>query len=314
MKGGLYLSFLYVLESIRTPFLDVFMSLITRLGEETVFLAVAIAVFWCVNKYEGYYLMSVGLVGTVINQFMKIIFRIARPWVLNPEFTIVESAREAATGYSFPSGHTQSAVSTFGGLAWWNKRLWVRVLCLIPVVLVPLSRMYLGVHTPLDVGVSFAVSLLLIFGMYPVIKHIQQKPSHMGWLLGVMLTLAFGFVLFMELYAFPADVDAANLASAHKNAYTLCGSLLGIVPVWYLDNRYIRFETKAVWWAQLLKLIPGLLLVVGVKALLKAPLLALCGGHDVAHLIRYFLVVVTAGTVWPLTFRFFSRLGTPKEH
>ncbi|MBP3388873.1 MAG: hypothetical protein J6K98_03260, partial [Clostridia bacterium] len=78
------------------------MSLITRLGEETVFLAVAIAVFWCVNKYEGYYLMSVGLVGTVINQFMKIIFRIARPWVLDPEFTIVESAREAATGYSFP--------------------------------------------------------------------------------------------------------------------------------------------------------------------------------------------------------------------
>jgi len=307
------LSFLYFLENLRTPVLDAVMSVVTRLGEETVFLAMAIFIFWCVDKYEGYYLMSIGLVGTVVNQFMKILCRVPRPWVLDPKFTIVESAREAATGYSFPSGHTQSAVATFGGIARWHKKPLVRVLCLVPVVLVPLSRMYLGVHTPLDVGVAFLTAAVLIFAVHPLVRRIQEKPGRMGWLLGGMLALSAAFVLFMELYTFPADIDPHNLASAHKNAYTLCGALLGLLPVWYLDNKYIHFDTKAVWWAQLLKLIPGLLLVVGIKAALKAPLLALCGGHDLGNLLRYFIIVVVAGAVWPLTFRFFGKWGQKKE-
>ena len=110
------MSLLYALQEMRTPVLDAIMALVTRLGEETIFMVVAIVVFWCVSKVGGYYLLSVGFLGTVMNQFLKMLFRIPRPWVLDPNFDIVESAREAATGYSFPSGHTQSAVGTFGGL------------------------------------------------------------------------------------------------------------------------------------------------------------------------------------------------------
>ena len=112
---------LYALQEIRNPALDAVLQLITRLGEETVFMVVAIVVFWCVSKKGGYYLLSVGFLGTVANQWLKIAFRIPRPWVLDPNFEIVESAREAATGYSFPSGHTQSAVGTFGGVARMTK-------------------------------------------------------------------------------------------------------------------------------------------------------------------------------------------------
>ena len=110
------MNFLKWLESVRTPFFDVFFSLITHLGEETVFIVVGLVFFWCINKKQGYYLLSVGFLGTVINQFLKLTFRIPRPEKLSPGFTIVESAREAATGYSFPSGHTQTAVGVFGGL------------------------------------------------------------------------------------------------------------------------------------------------------------------------------------------------------
>lgn len=56
-----------------------------------------------------------------------------------------------------------------------------------------------------------------------------------------------------------------------------------------------------------MKLLGGLVLVVLVKSLLKAPLLALCGGHQAAHALRYFLMVLTAGALWPMTFRFFER-------
>ena len=98
------MQFLYVLERIRTPFLDSFLSLITHLGSETLFLAIALVVYWCVSKKQGYYLMTVGFWGTLVNQFLKLICQIPRPWVKDPEFTIVESARAGADGYSSPAG------------------------------------------------------------------------------------------------------------------------------------------------------------------------------------------------------------------
>ena len=50
--------------------------------------------------------MTVGFFGTLVNQFLKLVCRVPRPWVRDPNFTIVEAARADATGYSFPSGHT----------------------------------------------------------------------------------------------------------------------------------------------------------------------------------------------------------------
>ena len=80
--------------------------------------------FWCVYKRLGYYLLSVGLTGTVLNQFLKLLFRIPRPWVRDNSLTVVGDATEAATGYSFPSGHTQTAVGIYGGIAY--ERYWGR--------------------------------------------------------------------------------------------------------------------------------------------------------------------------------------------
>lgn len=161
------MEFLRLLESIRIPALNVFFSGITYCGDEIAFMVVAFALFWCVNKRTGYYAFLVGLFGTVGNQWLKIACRIPRPWVLDPNFTIVESARAAATGYSFPSGHTQNAVGTFGAMALRTERKWVRGVCIALIVLVPFSRMYLGVHTPLDVGVAFLMAAALLALFYP---------------------------------------------------------------------------------------------------------------------------------------------------
>ena len=155
---------LYALESIRTPALDKIMSVITLLGGELFFMVIAVTVFWCVSKREGYYLMIVGFFGTVINQFLKILCCVPRPWIKDPDFTIVESARAEATGYSFPSGHTQNAVATYGGIARYTRRGWLRVVLVVLTVLIAFSRMYLGVHTPLDVGVSFLIAAVLVVG------------------------------------------------------------------------------------------------------------------------------------------------------
>ena len=300
------MAFLRFLESIRVPGLNEFMLLITQLGEETAFLVAALIMFWCIDKYRGYYLLAVGFVGTLLNQFMKLLFRIPRPWVVDPDFTILEQAREAAAGYSFPSGHTQSAVGTFGSIAYTTKDRWIRIACVAVAVLVPISRMYIGVHTPLDVLVAAAMAVVLIIVLQPVV--LGNRKKYMPVLLGVMTLMAVGFLCFVKLWPFPADIDQHNLDSGVKNAFTLLGALFGLLVVYTADEKWLHFEVKAVWWAQILKVAAGLGIVLVVKSGLKVPLNALLG-ESVGRAVRYFLIVIVAGIVWPLSFRWFAKLG-----
>jgi len=300
------MTFLYWLESIRIPILNEFMLLVTRLGEETAFLVMAMILFWCVSKRMGYYMLSVGFIGTIVNQFMKLQFRIPRPWVLDENFTILEQAREAAAGYSFPSGHTQSAVGTFGTLVYTAKNRWVKYLCLAVAVLVPFSRMYIGVHTPQDVLAAAAIGVALILLLRPIFT--EQGEKWMPYLLALMVALAVGFLCYVSFTAFPADIDPHNLESGYKNAYTLFGALFGLLVVYVVDKKWLNFQVNAVWWAQIVKVVFGLVLVLAVKAGLKTPLNALFGEYP-GRAVRYFLMVVVAGILWPLTFRWFGKLG-----
>lgn len=296
------------LEGIRNPFLDGFFSFVTHFGEETIFIVLGLLFFWCINKKEGYYLLSIGFIGTVINQFLKLFFRVPRPWVKDESFTIVESARAEATGYSFPSGHTQSSVGVFGAIARWEKNKILKTLCILLCVLVPISRLYLGVHTPLDVGVSIGIALALIFGFYPIIKKGFENDKTMRIVLLIMVALSAGLLLFVLAYKFPEDIDANNLASGIKNAYKMLGCTLGIYIGFEVDRKYINFKTEATFWAQVIKYALGLLILLGIKEGMRAPLNLIFGGSFIADGIRYFLIVIFAAIVWPLTFKWFSRL------
>ena len=120
---------LYLFEKIRNPVFDFFFSTITYLGDELALMLIAIVLFWCVNKRSGYYMLVSGFFGIIVNQVMKLACKVPRPWVKDPNFTIVEAAREAATGYSFPSGHTQNAVTVFGSLFLIGKKKWFKITC-----------------------------------------------------------------------------------------------------------------------------------------------------------------------------------------
>lgn len=308
---------LHFFESIRNPVLDALFSVITLCGEETVFMAVGMIVFWCVSKYQGYFLLCTGFAGTIINQFLKMLFRIPRPWVKDPSFTIVESAKEAATGYSFPSGHTQTSVGLFGGLARWNTNRIIRIICISLCVLVPVSRMYLGVHTPQDVLVSVGLALALVFLACPLFKKAQDSPKTMYAILFSLAAITFAFTLFVNLYTFPESVYAEenihNLLSARKNGATLSGCIVGLIAVYTVDLKWTKFPTNAVWWAQIIKAVGGLALVLLAKELLRAPLDALLDGSLWARSIRYFIMVIVGGVLWPLTFNWFSKLGGRKN-
>lgn len=305
------MEFLYLLEKIRVPGLNEIMLAVTTLGEETAFLALALIFFWCVDKRKGYLLMAVGFFGTIANQFMKLLFRVPRPWVLDENFTILEQAREAAAGYSFPSGHTQFAVGTFGSICATTEKGWLKVICVTLAILVGFSRMYIGVHTPQDVLVAAAMAMILVLVLKKVIM--EGGDSAMKILIAFLLMAAVGLLAYVECCISPDEVDAHNLQSGMKNAYTMLGCIVGVAVVYVVDSKYLNFSTQAVWWAQILKAVLGLGVVILVKEVFRAPLEALFGGHMGARAVRYFLIVIVAGILWPLTFRWFEKLGRKEE-
>ena len=315
------MSVLYFLESIRCSALDVFFSVITLFGEETALLAIGLIVFWCVDKYKGYYLLSVGFIGIIINQTLKMICRVPRPWVKDPNFTIVESAREAATGYSFPSGHTQSSVGLLGCVAKITTLKVLRWGAVALAVLVPISRMYLGVHTPYDVVVSLGIATLLVFILHPFFANEERFERSFPWIVGIATIFALGLLIYVNLL--PSSIDgveqiyidsyAQNIESARKNAATLFGCMAGLLVVYPIDRLYTRFKTEARWYAQVIKLVLGLGLVILIKSVMQAPLEAVVGlfcdtPAHIARGIRYFLIVIFAGGVWPLTFSSFAKM------
>ncbi|MBQ9342639.1 MAG: phosphatase PAP2 family protein [Clostridia bacterium] len=302
---------LYFFEGIRQTWLNKIMLVITELGNEIPFMVISIVLFWCISKQVGYFMLTSGFVGTIATQWMKLVFRISRPWIKDPKFTIVEEARAGAGGYSFPSGHTQSAASTLGVPAVSVKQRWLSIILWVLYALVAISRMYLGVHTPLDVGVSLVIGLLLIFLMRPIFRSGSSKRMYI--LFSVLTLIAIAYVIYTNVYPFPADVEMDNLESGTKNGYTLLGAIAGMFVAYWLDDRFIHFSVEASIPAQIVKSVVGLGLIMVIRSGLKAPLNLLFDGSMAAHAVRYFVMVVFAGAVWPITFPYICRLFPKKK-
>jgi undecaprenyl-diphosphatase len=309
---------LYWLSGFRTEAGNAFFMAVTYLGDEVAALALMLAVFWCIDKKMGYYMIYGTVFGLLCNQLLKSLFAIPRPWIRDPGFQAVAEAKATAGGYSFPSGHTATATAVYGSMARYSREKVFRGICLGLIALVGFSRMYLGVHTPADVGVSLLVGTILIFVLYPVVM--RSGEAGVFWRLqAVFLVCVLGLFVFLTAKGIPEDPSLTEeelihgAVSAMKAAWQILGMGLGILVSHYYDHFHRSFPTKAVWWAQILKVVLGLLLVVAVKEGLKLPLSALFGGHPAATAVRYFLVVAAAGLLWPLTFGFFGRLGKKEE-
>ena len=310
--------FLKALEAIRTPILDKIMQAFTFLGEETVFMVMAIIFFWCVDKWKGYYLLSTGFLGTIASQVMKLAWRVPRPWVRDSSFTVVESAQSGATGYSFPSGHTQGAACTFLGIARCTKQKvlgWILMILL--VLLIGFSRMYLGAHYPSDVAVGLVQGVVVVLVMYPVFRKAQQSPRFMYGVLCAMLLLTLLYLAYVELWPFPAEVrlmdpitKTSNWGNALKNAWTLLGCVLGII-VSFTADRKTDFSEKAPLLGQICKVVLGLAILMGIKTGLKM-VFALISDDLWWSAVRYFCMVVFAGAIWPLTFPLWAKVGAKK--
>ncbi len=304
------MEFLLFLESVRTPFWDFIFNFITHFGDEAVAVVILTVFLWCGNKSVAYNMMYCTFFSLGTNQLLKNIFKVPRPWMKNAEFTIVESAREAARGYSFPSGHTANATVIFGCIAAKIKANWKKILLVLLILLIGFSRMYLGVHSPADVITSWVIGGAFVVGIGAVYQAAEKSKKMDITLNSALILYAIIIVIYMEVVKSP---DNAYSMDGLKNGYTVLGLAFGLVLTRYVDMRKLNWNTKANIWAQVLKCVCGIILISLTALVIKQPAKIITGGHYSHYAIRYFAIVFVGGIIWPMTFEFWNKIGTKKE-
>ncbi len=293
------LDFLKLLENIRSPLLDTLIGLITRLGEELIVLGVICLLYWCTNKDSAYKLGMIFFTSGIAVQALKVSFRVERPWVLRPSLKPVESAVPAATGYSFPSGHTQSAASLYGFIASdCSKRTRsgkiIFSVMLLLVALVGFSRMYLGVHTYFDVIAALCVTILSVFfisELWNVISKPENTVITSLILGGISVALCIYSYILYSLEIVPSE----QISDCFKSG----GAGLGFAIGFYIERKYINFSVKAKnIWVQLAKLAIG----VGGALLLKSLPKLIAEGNLAVDFSRYLITVLWVMVIYPVIF------------
>ena len=303
---GINMDILYTLEKLRVPFFNYFFLGISYLGAEIMSAIVVFSVYWCISKRDGYYIFANILFGSGLNQIIKTICHVPRPFVAHKDFTIVEKARSTAEGLSFPSGHTQNSTSLYGSLFALYKKKAFRIFCAVMIGLVGFSRLYLGAHYPTDVLGGFINGLIILAVVSLLFRRFESSPNFIWILFGVggIALLAAGLIF--EIGPGKTILEPEEMGSMLKGMYMCSGVSLGIALGEPIERKYVRFETDAVWWGQILKAAAGLLLILVLALALKYPAQAVFKELKVAYVPRFFVPVVFGICVWPAVF---GRLG-----
>ena len=247
------IEYLLLLQSFRSAtggVLDSFMSYITTYGEELLTMMIAAAIYWCVSKQDGMYTLFTWGSGRLLNGFLKVTACVYRPWIRDARVQPVESAIKAATGYSFPSGHTTNATSVYGSVAL-NKKLGkvMRGLMVLMIVLIGFSRNYLGVHTPQDVFVGCGVTVVLLLLDRRILDAVEKKPELDRIVLAVGLALNVLLIIYATVKPYPLDYDSAGKlivdpAKMAIDTYKGCGFSSAVLISWFADRKWLHYEPE----------------------------------------------------------------------
>lgn len=234
-----------------SPTLDLPFIALTLLGEERFFLLFLPFLYWCVDRRTGMQVALLFLLSTSLNAVAKTLAGQPRPFQYDPR---VRQLVEAPDG-GLPSGHAQNALVVWGYLALQFRRAWLWVLAVVLIVLISLSRVYLGVHFPTDILGGYllgAVLLLAYLWLEPGLET-WLKQKGLAWQLGLTLTLPW-----LLIFLFPTE-DGVSTGAA----------LLGLGVGFTLERRWVGFETRGLWWQRTLRFIVGAAVMVGLWLGLK---------------------------------------------
>jgi len=219
---NIQINILKFFQAMRNPILNALFLMLTISTEVPVIIIFSAIMYWCINKKYGQKLLF-SLVGNItVNTGIKEFVKAPRP--IGAEG--LESLRvSTATGYSFPSGHTQTATTFWMSLILIFKKKWIYILGTVMIIGVGISRLYLGVHWPIDVifGWIFGILFTLIFTK--IFDIVDKNKNYKLLLLTLIPFIIFIFIVKSESYI------------------KMLGLLVGFILGYIIEDKYVKFNT-----------------------------------------------------------------------
>lgn len=270
------------------PSLDFVFESITIAGSEIFFLALMPLLYWCLDRRLGANMFVICLLSLYINETAKVLFSQPRPAELDSR---VWCYTDKPSEGRFPSGHTQITTVIWGYLATQLRRRWVWILAGVMMALVPLSRLYLGIHFPHDLLGGYLIGLALLLAYI--------------WLAPDIEKLFGARKLPEQLILIVAASTLMALIVRTENAVSSCATLMGAGVGMAMERRWVRFDVHGGWQQRSLRYIGGLIVLVGIWAGLRAAFASV----ELEMLFRYLRygaagLWATLGAPW-----FFLKLG-----
>ena len=246
MELGIDLQYLLFLQNLRLATGGIFDEFFNGMSKVAVDILpfLPFLIFLCVDKKWGYRFLIVHRGADLLNGVVKLTVCAYRPWIRSDLIEPAGDSKVAATGYSFPSGHSVSASSLYGSIVenQWNKRRWLGILCVICILLTGFSRNFLGVHTPQDVivGLTEGIVMILIVRKASQVIGDNEKTYDILTLVGILVVVA--VLIYIQVKPYPMDyVDGKLLVDPQKKGHDhpRLGRTLGqpCLPIWYDIHR-----------------------------------------------------------------------------
>ncbi len=237
-----------------SPALDRLMVALTLPGEAAFFVGLLPFLYWCVDRRMAVRLGLLCIFSLNINAWAKELAAQPRPYQYDPRVKLI---REAAGG-GLPSGHTQNTVAVWGYLAAWVRRPWMTAVFIALLALVPLSRLYLGVHFPSDLVAGYLLGALLLW-LYWRGEALAARADD-GLALGWRLALGAALPPLILLSMPPLHERIPD------GAVLLAGAGAGVA----LAESWLPAALPKAWWRRGLRLLVGLLTSLALFAALEA--------------------------------------------
>ncbi len=241
--------------NISNPILDFIANFSSLFGEQTLLILILSIVMYTYDKNKGFAICGSLVISLVSMGVLKAIFKAPRP------FTVIDEIKgkrlSTATGYSFPSGHTTGAASLYSSLAFALKKRIVSILCAIIILLVGLSRLYLGVHWPLDVEVGLILGILLSMFVYPIFETISkstEKKFKISLIIGISTTI---IALLLSILLQANKIDSTAFSDLMKTLAFSAGGFLGIA----YETKKINFNVTG---SRLQKILRIVIVILGM--------------------------------------------------
>jgi len=266
-----------------SPAMDVPFTVLTFMGDEMFFLLFLPFIYWCVDRRTGARLIILFLFSVYVNAFAKVIAKQPRPFEYNSH---VQKLVEAGGG-GFPSGHTQGAVVVWGYLASVFKKTWLWIAAGLLMILIPMSRVYLGAHFPTDLLGGYIIGALLLILYIKYALRLEDWITKKGFVFQLGCAVIIPFILIIII---PGN---------DKLGITAAATLMGMSAGFALERKLVGFEASGVLWQRIVRYLVGIVILIGLRVVLSLAFKDL-DPEPVFRTIRYGLLGLwgTFGAPW----------------